>query len=74
MEFLGTNGVVTIGIDRGGKSCRLRWLNYLRPDLKRGAFSLEEEHLIVRLHSILGNRYKTTEPACLVLLGRRINR
>lgn len=45
------------GIDRGGKSCRLRWLNYLRPDLKRGAFSHEEEDLIVRLHSILGNRW-----------------
>uniref|UniRef100_A0ACD5WG19 Uncharacterized protein n=1 Tax=Avena sativa TaxID=4498 RepID=A0ACD5WG19_AVESA len=45
------------GIERGGKSCRLRWLNYLRPDLKRGAFSLEEERLIVRLHSILGNRW-----------------
>ncbi|KAK1654047.1 hypothetical protein QYE76_071852 [Lolium multiflorum] len=45
------------GIDRGGKSCRLRWLNYLRPDLKRGAFSPGEEHLIARLHSILGNRW-----------------
>lgn len=45
------------GIERGGKSCRLRWLNYLRPGLKRGAFSVEEEDLIVRLHSILGNRW-----------------
>lgn len=45
------------GLQRCGKSCRLRWINYLRPDLKRGAFSLQEEHLIVHFHSILGNRY-----------------
>ncbi|WOL04003.1 hypothetical protein Cni_G12724 [Canna indica] len=45
------------GLQRCGKSCRLRWINYLRPDLKRGAFSLEEEELIVHLHSILGNRW-----------------
>ena len=45
------------GLQRCGKSCRLRWINYLRPDLKRGAFSPQEEDLIVHLHSILGNRY-----------------
>ncbi|KAF7824553.1 transcription factor MYB83-like [Senna tora] len=45
------------GLQRCGKSCRLRWINYLRPDLKRGAFSLQEEHLILHLHSILGNRW-----------------
>ncbi|XP_004229624.1 transcription factor MYB46-like [Solanum lycopersicum] len=45
------------GLQRCGKSCRLRWINYLRPDLKRGAFSLQEEELIVHLHSILGNRW-----------------
>ena len=42
------------GLQRCGKSCRLRWINYLRPDLKRGAFSPQEEDLIVHLHSILG--------------------
>ena len=31
-------------------------MNYLRPDLKRGAFSPEEEKLIVELHAVLGNR------------------
>ncbi|KAE8733110.1 Transcription factor MYB26 [Hibiscus syriacus] len=41
------------GLQRCGKSCRLRWINYLRPDLKRGAFSPQEEELIVHLHSIL---------------------
>ncbi|XP_047319466.1 transcription factor MYB46-like [Impatiens glandulifera] len=44
-------------LQRCGKSCRLRWINYLRPDLKRGAFSSQEEDLIVHLHSILGNRW-----------------
>ncbi|KAK4774394.1 hypothetical protein SAY86_009329 [Trapa natans] len=45
------------GLRRCGKSCRLRWLNYLRPDIKRGNISPEEEELIVRLHKLLGNRW-----------------
>ncbi|XP_057736733.1 transcription factor MYB61-like [Arachis stenosperma] len=45
------------GLQRCGKSCRLRWINYLRPDLKRGAFSQEEEDLIIELHAVLGNRW-----------------
>ncbi|CAK9310266.1 unnamed protein product [Citrullus colocynthis] len=45
------------GLLRCGKSCRLRWINYLRPDLKRGAFSPQEEQLILHLHSLLGNRW-----------------
>ncbi|KDP33901.1 hypothetical protein JCGZ_07472 [Jatropha curcas] len=45
------------GLKRCGKSCRLRWLNYLRPDIKRGNISVEEEELIIRLHSLLGNRW-----------------
>ncbi|EOA35507.1 hypothetical protein CARUB_v10020714mg [Capsella rubella] len=45
------------GLQRCGKSCRLRWINYLRPDLKRGAFSSEEQDLIVELHAVLGNRW-----------------
>nr|CAB3495813.1 unnamed protein product [Digitaria exilis] len=40
-----------------GKSCRLRWINYLRPDLKKGTFSQEEEDLIIHLHSLLGNKW-----------------
>ncbi|KAF8723092.1 hypothetical protein HU200_022244 [Digitaria exilis] len=43
------------GLLRCGKSCRLRWINYLRPDIKRGNFSADEEALIVRLHAELGN-------------------
>lgn len=45
------------GLNRCGKSCRLRWTNYLRPDIKRGAFSNEEEEMIINLHSLLGNKY-----------------
>ncbi|WVZ69104.1 hypothetical protein U9M48_017942 [Paspalum notatum var. saurae] len=45
------------GLQRCGKSCRLRWINYLRPDLKRGSFSPQEEALIVELHRVLGNRW-----------------
>ncbi|PKU67678.1 transcription factor WER-like [Dendrobium catenatum] len=45
------------GIKRCGKSCRLRWLNYLRPNIKRGNISEEEEDLIIRLHKLLGNRW-----------------
>lgn len=45
------------GLQRCGKSCRLRWINYLRPDLKRGAFSQEEENLIIELHAVLGNKW-----------------
>ncbi|XP_047307032.1 transcription factor MYB4-like [Impatiens glandulifera] len=45
------------GLSRCGKSCRLRWMNYLRPDVKRGNFSKEEENIIVKLHESLGNRW-----------------
>ncbi|KAI3700147.1 hypothetical protein L2E82_44765 [Cichorium intybus] len=45
------------GLNRCGKSCRLRWTNYLRPDIKRGKFSHEEEQTILHLHSILGNKW-----------------
>ncbi|OIV91630.1 hypothetical protein TanjilG_09042 [Lupinus angustifolius] len=47
------------GLQRCGKSCRLRWTNYLRPDIKRGRFTLEEEESIIQLHSILGNKWST---------------
>ncbi|KAK9231589.1 hypothetical protein WN943_021827 [Citrus x changshan-huyou] len=46
------------GLLRCGKSCRLRWINYLRPDLKRGNFTEEEDELIINFHSLLGNNNK----------------
>ncbi|XP_076943354.1 myb-related protein 330-like [Bidens hawaiensis] len=45
------------GLNRCGKSCRLRWINYLRPDLKRGNFTPQEDQLIVSLHAVLGNKW-----------------
>ncbi|GAB2231191.1 hypothetical protein Droror1_Dr00027480 [Drosera rotundifolia] len=45
------------GLLRCGKSCRLRWMNYLRPGIKRGNITPDEEDLIMRLHLLLGNRW-----------------
>ncbi|CAF2017619.1 hypothetical protein HID58_077464 [Brassica napus] len=45
------------GLKRCGKSCRLRWANYLRPDIKRGEFTPEEEDTIIKLHALKGNKW-----------------
>ncbi|KAG6488618.1 hypothetical protein ZIOFF_049865 [Zingiber officinale] len=45
------------GLQRCGKSCKLRWTNYLRSDINRGEFSSQEEQTIVQLHALLGNRW-----------------
>ncbi|XP_044503405.1 transcription factor MYB39-like [Mangifera indica] len=45
------------GLSRCGKSCRLRWTNYLRPDIKRGHFTDQEERIIIELHASLGNKW-----------------
>ncbi|KAG2335152.1 hypothetical protein Bca52824_006332 [Brassica carinata] len=64
MNFILNNGIhcwrivpKLAGLLRCGKSCRLRWINYLRPDLKRGGFTDAEEERIMELHSQLGNRW-----------------
>ncbi|KAH7687306.1 myb proto-oncogene protein plant protein, partial [Dioscorea alata] len=66
MEYIKNNGhgswrnlPKNAGLNRCGKSCRLRWTNYLRPDIKRGKFTEEEERLIIHLHSILGNKWSS---------------
>lgn len=46
-----------LGLKRCGKSCRLRWMNYLSPNVNRGNFTDQEEDLIIRLHKLLGNRF-----------------
>ncbi|XP_076926433.1 transcription factor MYB36-like [Bidens hawaiensis] len=46
-----------IGIKRCGKSCRLRWLNYLRPNIKHGGFSEEEDNIICSLYISIGSRW-----------------
>ncbi|KAF8107374.1 hypothetical protein N665_0122s0019 [Sinapis alba] len=45
------------GLNRCRKSCRLRWLNYLKPTIKRGKLSSDEVDLLLRLHKLLGNRW-----------------
>ncbi|KAG9160534.1 hypothetical protein Leryth_019487 [Lithospermum erythrorhizon] len=64
MTFILNNGIQCwrmvprlAGLQRCGKSCRLRWINYLRPDLKRGELSEMEENQIIQLHASLGNRW-----------------
>ncbi|GLU01140.1 hypothetical protein SLE2022_184650 [Rubroshorea leprosula] len=52
-----TNVAKKTDLKRCGKSCRLRWKNYLKPDIKRGNISHDEEELIIRLHKLLGNRW-----------------
>ncbi|KAK8708214.1 hypothetical protein V6N13_059258 [Hibiscus sabdariffa] len=47
-----------IGLKRCGKSCRLRWLNYLRPNIKHGGFSEEEDEIICSLYVSIGSRLK----------------
>ncbi|KAL5725357.1 hypothetical protein ACHQM5_008511 [Ranunculus cassubicifolius] len=45
------------GLRRCGKSCRLRYTNYLRPDLKHDTFTPQEEELIINLHAAIGSRW-----------------
>ncbi|KAJ8513306.1 hypothetical protein OPV22_003740 [Ensete ventricosum] len=45
------------GLKRCGKSCRLRWLNYLRPNIKHGEFSEEEDRIICSLFATIGSRW-----------------
>ncbi|KAI4334346.1 hypothetical protein L6164_019048 [Bauhinia variegata] len=45
------------GLRRCGKSCRLRWLNYLRPNIKHGEFSDEEDRIICNLFANIGSRW-----------------
>nr|AGN52036.1 MYB-related transcription factor [Salvia miltiorrhiza]AGN52146.1 MYB-related transcription factor [Salvia miltiorrhiza] len=47
------------GLKRSGKSCRLRWVNYLRPDLKKGQLTPQEEGIIIELHALWGNKWST---------------
>ncbi|KAE8716215.1 Myb-related protein Myb4 [Hibiscus syriacus] len=61
------------GLQRCGKSCRLRWMNYLRPEVKHGNFTEEEDALILKLHEEYGNSVGRRSP-CLLgdLLGRHV--
>ncbi|XP_049393102.1 transcription factor MYB14-like [Solanum stenotomum] len=45
------------GLSRTGKSCRLRWMNYLCPDVKRGPFTMEEVEIVIKTYQELGNKW-----------------
>ncbi|CAD6213098.1 unnamed protein product [Miscanthus lutarioriparius] len=45
----------SLGLRRCGRSCRSRWLNYLRPGLKHGNFTLAEERIICEMYSKRGS-------------------
>ncbi|KAK6918962.1 SANT/Myb domain [Dillenia turbinata] len=45
------------GLSRCGKSCRLRYLNYLSPNIRRGDYTREEEEIILKMHQQLGNKW-----------------
>ncbi|XP_010251229.1 PREDICTED: myb-related protein 340-like [Nelumbo nucifera] len=64
MNYIGNHGegewnslARSAGLKRTGKSCRLRWLNYLKPDVRRGNITAEEQLLIMELHARWGNRW-----------------
>ncbi|KAI7746624.1 hypothetical protein M8C21_031264 [Ambrosia artemisiifolia] len=66
MDYIATHGCSNwrqlpkhAGLSRCGKSCRLRWINYLRPNVRRGNFTQEEDKLILELHQSHGNRWST---------------
>ncbi|KAL2621745.1 hypothetical protein R1flu_001950 [Riccia fluitans] len=58
------------GLRRCGKSCRLRWINYLRPDIKHGSFTSQEDRIICQLHEQIGSRWSKI---CAQLPGRTDN-
>ncbi|AES99309.1 myb-like DNA-binding domain protein [Medicago truncatula] len=45
------------GLNRCRKSCRLRWVNYLNPNINRESITEDEADMIIRLHNLLGNRW-----------------
>ena len=64
-------GLAFEGLLRCGKSCRLRWINYLRADLKRGNITAGEEEIIINLHATLGNRLVRHFPPLLSIAKRK---
>ncbi|KAG5274767.1 hypothetical protein AALO_G00139910 [Alosa alosa] len=42
---------------RLGKQCRERWHNHLNPDVKKSSWTTEEDLVIYKAHSVLGNRW-----------------
>ena len=49
---------------RRGKQCRDRWLNHLKPDIRRGEWTAEEERILVEGHRMLGTASRAAPPSC----------
>lgn len=63
--------VIETGLNRCGKSCRLRWLNYLRPDIRHGDFTDDEDYIIYALYNNIGSKYVQTHLSCYVFVNLR---
>ncbi|XP_062203458.1 protein rough sheath 2-like [Phragmites australis] len=49
---------MNVALDRDAKSCLERWKNYLRPGIKKGSLTEEEQRLVIRLQAKHGNKWK----------------
>ncbi|XP_042516853.1 transcription factor AS1-like [Macadamia integrifolia] len=45
-------------LDRDAKSCLERWKNYLKPGIKKGSLTPEEQSLVISLQAKYGNKWK----------------
>uniref|UniRef100_A0A6M2F3N2 Uncharacterized protein n=1 Tax=Populus davidiana TaxID=266767 RepID=A0A6M2F3N2_9ROSI len=45
-------------LNRDAKSCLERWKNYLKPGIKKGSLTEEEQSLVIRLQAKHGNKWK----------------
>ena len=45
---------------RIGKQCRERWHNHLNPDIRKDAWTQEEDDVILSAHKSMGNRWSHT--------------
>lgn len=43
-------------LDRDAKSCLERWKNYLKPGIKKGYLTKEEQQLVICLQAKHGNK------------------
>ncbi|CAN6361408.1 unnamed protein product [Urochloa humidicola] len=49
---------MNIALDRDAKSCLERWKNYLRPGIKKGSLTDDEQRLVITLQAKHGNKWK----------------
>ncbi|RWW51584.1 hypothetical protein BHE74_00042050 [Ensete ventricosum] len=49
---------MNVTLDRDAKSCLERWKNYLKPGIKKGSLTEEEQRLVIRLQAKHGNKWK----------------